>query len=167
MLLCVCSTLCLPSHPRRRSAHQQDSYPTPQCSLAATAAASPLLAAAAYLKPQAPKPHPQTTLPSPPLPPVARMSFFGERTRLHPLTAATHGDRYPSHPAFPSPRVLMLHLFHQSPTSFAVLSQWSSCPDPAPSPGKSLSFSAAGRKCHAPPIALSVFGLINANFQFT
>lgn len=159
LLLCVCSTLCLPSHPRPRSAHQQDLYPTPQCSLAATAAASRLSAAAVFLKPQAPKPHPPLTMLSPPPPLVALMSFFGERTRLHPLTAAIRGDRCPSLTAFPFLRVLMLHPFHQNPTSFAVLSQWSSCPDPAPFPGKSLSFNNAGRKYHAPPIALSLFGV--------
>lgn len=163
----MCSTPCHPSHPHPRSAHQQDSYPTPQCSLAATVVASPLSAAAVFLKPQAPKPHPLPTTPSPPPPLVARMSFSGERTRLRPLTAATRGGRFPSLTAFLFPRVLMLHPFHQNPTSFAVLSQWSSYPDHAPFPGKSLSFSAAGRKCHAPPIALSLFGLVNPNFQFT
>lgn len=91
------------------------------------------------------------TTPSPPPPLVAQMSFFGERTRLRPLTVATRGDRCPSLTAFPFPRVLMLHPFHRNLTSFAVLRQWSSCPDPVHFPGKFLSFR---RKYHAPPIAL-------------
>lgn len=162
----MCSTLCLPSHHHPRNAHQQDSYPTPQCFLAATAAASRLSAAAVYLKPQSLKPHPLPTMPSLPPSLVARMIFFGERTRLRPLTAATRADQCPSLTAFPSQLMLMLHPFHQNPTSFVVLSQWSHCPDHAPFPGKSLSFSAAGWRYHAPPIALClIFGLINPNFS--
>lgn len=150
--VCVCSTLCLPSRPHPRSAHQQDSYPTLQCSLAATVAASLLSAAAAFLKPQAPKPHPWTTTSFPPRSLVARTSFSGERTRLRPLTAAIHGDRCTSLTAFPFQQVLTLHPFHQNHISFAVLSQWSRCPDPAHFQGKYRSFSAAGKNYHAPPI---------------
>lgn len=102
-----------------------------------------------------------------PLPLVVWMIFFGVRTRLRPLTAATRADLCPSLTAFPFQLVLMLHPFHQNPASFAVWSLWSRCPDHVPFHEKSLSFSAAGWRYHTPPIALCVFGLMNPNVQFT